>query len=153
MLTAWQQQLVTNNHNLIYGYAHSHGLDLNEYYDLLGIALCEAVKIHDPVKGSLSTIAYLKMRQAVEKHNRKKYHKFYYEPYTYNIEQGYEDVEMQDLIEYTKKFLTDKQLKVFELYLDGYSQSEIARTTGCSRQNISQLIQKCIAIMKGEMCE
>lgn len=48
-----KQTLATENHNLIYGYAHKYQLDLDEYYDLLAIALMEAVEMFDIEKGAL----------------------------------------------------------------------------------------------------
>lgn len=148
-----KQTLATENHNLIYGYAHKYQLDLDEYYDLLAIALMEAVEMFDIEKGALSTIAFLKMNQAVSKYKRKQRHKYLYEPYTYYTEQGYLEIENQDLLDYMNTLLTDKQQTVWELYMAGYSQSDIAECMGCTKQNIQQIITKCVNILKEELDE
>lgn len=58
-----QQDLVSDNHNLIYSYANKMNLDINEYYDLLAIGLCKAAKTYDPSRGyAFSTYAYFAMR-------------------------------------------------------------------------------------------
>ena len=41
-LTAEQQQLVIENHNLIYDFAKRKNLIIEEYYDILAIGLCNA---------------------------------------------------------------------------------------------------------------
>ena len=58
-----QQDLVSDNHNLIYSYANKMNLDINEYYGLLAIGLCKAAKTYDPNRGyAFSTYAYYVMR-------------------------------------------------------------------------------------------
>ena len=57
-LTQEQSEIVEKNHNLIYGYAHSRNLDIEEWYGDLAIALCEAVISYDPNKSVLSTYYY-----------------------------------------------------------------------------------------------
>lgn len=56
-LTNDERELVEKNHNLIYWYANSHNLDLNDYYDILAIALCKAAIGYDSSKGAFSTYA------------------------------------------------------------------------------------------------
>ncbi len=145
------KQLATQNHNLIYGFAHKYKLDLDEYYDLLAIAYCEAVEVYDANKGELSTIAYLKMQQAVERYKKQYRHRFYYEPYTYSREHGYDEVDNNDLYDYIRTQLTNKQVIVFDYWLEGYSQSDIADILNVSKQNIQQIVQKCIDKIKEEL--
>ena len=52
-----QRKLVADNHKLIYFYAHKHNVDVDEYYDLLALALCQAAYNYDKTKGAFSTIA------------------------------------------------------------------------------------------------
>jgi len=54
-LTPEQSQIVADNHDLIYWYANMKHLDCEEWYDLLAIALCQAVIKHDPQRGTLAT--------------------------------------------------------------------------------------------------
>lgn len=53
-----QQQLAEQNHNLIYSFAKSRKLDLEEYYDVLAIGLCKAALVYDKNKATFSTLAY-----------------------------------------------------------------------------------------------
>ena len=64
-LTKYQQQLVEENHNLIYQYAINNNLAIGEYYDLLAIGLCKAALIFNNEKGVFSTIAYKCMQNEV----------------------------------------------------------------------------------------
>lgn len=62
-LSKEQQDLVSNNHKLIFSYANKMNLDIDEYYDLLAIGLCKAAKAYDPSRGyAFSTYAYISMR-------------------------------------------------------------------------------------------
>jgi RNA polymerase sigma factor (sigma-70 family) len=59
VLTAEQQQLVTDNHNLIYDFCKKQGCDKNDYYDIFALSLCRAAERFDPKKGfKFSTLAY-----------------------------------------------------------------------------------------------
>lgn len=146
-----KQQIAIQNHNLIYGFAHKKQLNLDEYYDLLAIAYCEAVNIFDPNKGELSTIAYLKMQQALDRYKKQHKQRFYYEPYTYTKENGYDEVDNEDLFKYIRTQLTEKQIVVFDYWIEGYSQSDIADILNVSKQNIQQIVQKCIDKIKEEL--
>lgn len=53
-----QQQLAEQNHNLIYSFAKSRKLDLEEYYDVLAIGLCRAALVYDENKATFFTLAY-----------------------------------------------------------------------------------------------
>ena len=59
-LTKEQQDIITENHNLIYWYIQLKHLDITEWYDLLALELCYTVAKYNPEKGSLSN--YYKMR-------------------------------------------------------------------------------------------
>ena len=66
-----QRQLVSDNHSLIYSYAKSKNLYLDEYYDLLAIALCKAAKSFDESRTKFSTFAYKCMENEVTTYWRK----------------------------------------------------------------------------------
>ena len=65
-LTLEQQDLVTQNHNLIYDFAKRKNLVIEEYYDILAIGLCNAALYYDSSKGKFSTLANLCMSNAVK---------------------------------------------------------------------------------------
>lgn len=65
-LTTPQQKLVEENHNLIYKYAVSHNLIIEEYYDLLAVGLCKAALSFNNDRGcAFSTVAYKCMENEV----------------------------------------------------------------------------------------
>lgn len=70
-LNVKQQHLVEDNHNLIYSFAKSRKLDLEEYYDVLAIGLCKAALIFDENKGMFSTLVYTCMNNEVKRIKRK----------------------------------------------------------------------------------
>ena len=62
-LSKEQQDLASDNHNLIYSFAKKMDLDIEEYYGLLAIGLCKAAKTYDSSRGfTFSTYAYMTMR-------------------------------------------------------------------------------------------
>ena len=65
-LSAEQQKLAEENHNLIYAFMNRHHLDHDEYYGDMAEAYCIAVASFDNTRGNLSTLAYHAM------HNRLK---------------------------------------------------------------------------------
>lgn len=56
-LTNDEKELVEANHNLIYWYIRTHNLDVEEYYDILAIALCKAAIGYNEAKSKFSTYA------------------------------------------------------------------------------------------------
>lgn len=69
-LNTKQQQLISENHNLIYGFAHKRKLNLDEYYDILALALCRAALSYDLHKSSFQTYAYMIMGSEVNAYQR-----------------------------------------------------------------------------------
>lgn len=70
-LNAVQQQIVSDNHNLIYSFANRNGVNLDDYYDVLAIGLCKAAMIYDETKGKFSTLAYTAMNNEYKQVLRK----------------------------------------------------------------------------------
>jgi RNA polymerase sigma factor (sigma-70 family) len=64
-LTPEQQDLVTNNHNLIYAYCRKHNLDCDEWYCVLAESLCKAAMIYDSSVSKFSTFAFFVMKRDV----------------------------------------------------------------------------------------
>ena len=60
-LTKEQQKLVEDNHSLIYFYAKKYNVSIEDYYDVLALALCYAASNYDPKKGAFSTLAIKSM--------------------------------------------------------------------------------------------
>lgn len=70
-LTEEQRQLVSDNHQLIFGAAHKYGINLDEHYDTLAIALCKAAQSFNPNAGfTFATYAYKAMEREYIKYFR-----------------------------------------------------------------------------------
>lgn len=157
-----QQKLVTENHNLIYGYAHQKNLLIDDYYDILAIGLCNAAKAYDENKGKFSTIAYRCMENELRSH-RNSEHKKSSIPHeliiSYNAPTSYDYVNNRDIflenfldlksyndMMYATMFpeienmLTNRENVVIKLLQDGFSHSEIAEKLGCHRSNITYFV-------------
>lgn len=68
-LTAEQKKLVEDNYRLIYKYAGTHKLDIEDgdVYDSLVDGLCVAAKNYNPENGAFSTLAMLAMSHSLWK--------------------------------------------------------------------------------------
>lgn len=161
MLTEYEKQLVTENHNLIYSFADKHKLDLEEYYGILALALCKAVKYFDQNKGKISTIAYTCMLNSVRNHIRKKNKKklalIYLDTDYTNSNNDDESLlsaiandslppdikaEGKEISQILLSMLTDKEKQIVADRLDGLSEREIGEKMGCTRQNVHAQIKR-----------
>lgn len=145
-LTKEQQDLVADNHNLIYWYIQMKRLDVSEWYDLLAIELCYTVAKFNPEKGSLSN--YFKMR--CDNLVKKEYSKTQLkknkglEPLCYNDElynSGYDDSGMVLKADIQSLF-DGENGEILRLRAEGYTQSEIAEKLGVTQSYISKIIEK-----------
>lgn len=66
------QKLVEENHGLIYAFCNKNRYDIDEYYDLVAISLCNAARIYEPSKGAFSTLAFRCMERDCIKEYRKR---------------------------------------------------------------------------------
>lgn len=57
-LTNEQRKLVEDNHDLIYGFLNKKELDIDKYYDIMALELCNASINYDSSKGKFSTFVY-----------------------------------------------------------------------------------------------
>lgn len=158
-LTKEQKELVANNHNLIYTYAHKKDISIDEYYGTLAIGLCKAAKIYDKNKGKFSTIAYRCMENELRMHWKETQKKSVIPEnfvLSYDATKTKEDFDNQnnflenfpdyqsynDMLyavmsfEFVEK-LTDKENIIFQYLLDGLTHNEIANKLGCKRQSVA----------------
>lgn len=160
-----QRQLVEDNHNLIYQYAHDNNLDLEMWYDLLAIELCKSVLKHDPSKGKLSTLFYIRAKHAMWREYCKSKSKKRDGGVIYSLDYEYGDsdggtVTLGEMLEdeiydvgdnsimsiLKNEILNSEYGDIIKMRLEGYSQSEIAESMGCSQAHISRILQD----IKGE---
>ena len=169
-LTKQQQELVENNHNLIYGFAKSRKLNIEEYYDLLAIGLCISAKSYDESKGKFSTYAYRVMDNEFYKHlkhvNRQSnipdkmimsYDSVCINNYSNDSENGKKldnlyylkderytnDIVVGNMMsEVLINMLNGKEKTIAKYLFIGLKHAEIAEIMNCSRQNITTAVQK-----------
>lgn len=169
-LSLIEQQLVTDNHNLIYSFANSKKLDLEEYYGVLALALCKAAQHFDKSKGEFSTFAYICMTDEVINDIRMNKRKRRTLPESFEIiyldaplcnksDDITSTVIVRDIIpsqevnvdrNYEGKetykmllsLLNDKEYKIVQYKLMGLTNEQIARKMRCSAQNINYYIFK-----------
>ena len=60
---------------------------------------------------------------------------------------------LNQVVDYLRKTLSDKSFKIFQMWLSGVPQVEIAKTVGCTPQNISTLIRKISEKVKRKFTE
>ena len=161
-LTLEQQEMVENNHNLIYDFCKRFNYSLDEYYDLCAIGLCKAVMHYNEVRGKFSTFAYRCMHNeigaATYKSKAWKSSKnlktiSFDEPLHITKEgkpvtvedmldtKGREVAGVLDIEEAMRRLnkLNTIELKVLVLYMQGYSNSEVSEILGLTLQSCRQL--------------
>lgn len=164
-----QQQLVEQNHNLIYSFAHLRKVNLEEYYDVLAIGLCKAALVYDENRATFSTLAYKCMSNEYNKIIKKQTPKRKIpdnllssldEVISVSEEDGSEttlyDCIKKDIFpipdestitnNMIKNFynhkLTKQEQKVFRLLVQDITQIEISKIMSLTRQRISAIIGK-----------
>ena len=150
-LTKEQQKLVEENHNLIYSFCYKYNLDIEEWYDIFAIALCEAIKKWDNTRSNLSTFVYVKFKTTMlmEYRNSKALKRgreftnisIDNETFTLEIEdtKNIENNVVDKIVSQEKiKTLKHSDQKLLLMRLKGYNQKEIAEKMGVSQPSISR---------------
>lgn len=131
-LTEEQAKVVEENHNLIYWYAKMKNLDLQEWYDLLAIELCNTVMEYNSEIGKLSTfykkkcdtmVNHVFMKSKTKKRDFKVSH-FDDEVLSTPCYTNLEDVSFLD------KEFNRKHGEILKLKYEGYSHKEICEMLG-----------------------
>lgn len=161
-LTEEQRELVTKNHNLIYGYAYKRKISIDEYYGILAIALCKAAKGFDKSKAEFTTFAFNCMENELCSYWKETQKKSAipsesivpYDAQTFeedsnnqnNFLENFPDYKSyNDMIyaimssEFAQK-LTAREKTIVYLLITGLTHSEIAEKFGCNRQNITYFV-------------
>ena len=162
-LTKQQQDLVTENHKLIYFYAYRYNISIEECYDLLAIGLCKAALTYEENKGKFSTYAMICMRNELRQYWRDTYtltkcipQKLIYSletPLNENFESNNWSIDKAIYGEYqidiskaeVEEFIDS--LKVRDRFiliktLQGYTQASIAEELHISRSSISKILKR-----------
>ena len=164
-LTNEQRSLVEKNHNLIYSFARYKNLNVDDYYDILAIGICNAAIVYNEEKGKFSTIAFTCMETILfqqQRHERRQsaIPDSMILSYNAKMDGGYSDSEdsfidtfaskdcMHDTVEGAiiknelLNVLTEREREIAELLYNGFDTVQIATLRGCSKQNISYCVKK-----------
>lgn len=162
-LTAEQRALAEENHNLIYKYANSNNINVEEFYGVLAIGLCKAASTFDASRGyKFSTFAYRCMDteyKAYWRHETNTRHIPASSVMSYNAlisnESGIQFLDVVSCdqrkcsidtgaveVEAFLKRLSPKQRAVLDGLLNGEKEAAIAKRLGCSRTNVSMVKTK-----------
>ncbi len=160
ILTQQQQQLVEDNHKLIYFYLYRNSLSVDEFYDVAAIGLCKAAITYNG-QTKFSTYAYscIKCEIFNELHRQKSARKIPMDKQlSYDIKtmDGYgeekwsylsdnkhfeDTVELKLLVEsYINKLKIERNKIVLKLYCKGYSGADIVKITGVNRTTVGKQI-------------
>jgi len=160
-LTDEQRKLVADNHNLIYGYVRKRKVSIDEYYDLLAVALCKAARSYNSKNVKFSTFAFKCMDNELFKYldsiNKKSSIPYglivsydatiqdvcgnennFYEILSDN--NSYNDMMYVVMSSEFKRTLTERELFVVEMLEEGFTHSEIAKKIGCNRSNVTYFV-------------
>lgn len=147
-------EFVTKNHNLILSYLGKYNLRYDDFYDVLSIALCKAAATFDSSRGvAFSTYAYKCFFNAVGSEIRKikrqigaegnlihitneNEDKISYDSVALNIDAAVDIKKIIDKYD-INEYLTPKEKEAYEYLSKGYTQTEIAKTLGKSKQCVS----------------
>ena len=164
-LTKEQQNLVTENHNLIYEFAKRKHLAIDEYYGILAIGLCQAAQIYDCNYGKFSTVANKCMNNILLSHYQ---HLSLQRSVPENMILYYDAPKSSDggsdngcildniadshcthdivvggiMSEILINLLSEKEQMIANMLMNGVTQDKIAEYMGCKRQNIGHYIKQ-----------
>lgn len=152
----------------MYSFLYKYHLDVEEWYDLASIGLCKAANTYNNDKSEFSTYAYKCMYTTImmEKRKENAMHIIpqdqivYYENQVnesskendtstfLNYIPSKQDVENETIstlsLENIENELAGNKRKVFVLLNEGYTQSEISKIIGISKQRISKIKQEIL---------
>ena len=161
-LTEQQKNLVEENHNLIYEFAHRHNLPIENYYGILAIGMCKAAKKFNGDSGAFSTLAFVCMKNTVlnywnhEVIIQKAISKdkiVSYDACDASSEEPYlnciaDNVSTSDIVISKMMYesfldkLTEIEKIITQLLMEDVPQNQIAERLGYSKQNISSHINR-----------
>ena len=156
-----QQQLVTENHNLIWyfmKYNHLYENDIEDYYGALADTLCHCAYHFKPELGKFSSYVLQSFRNIIANLGRRTNIPVAFslnegadsgkddsdvEPQFPDIESDIEDqIILNMIIKEVYNDLGDKNRKIIDMRLEGYSYPYISDTFGISKQRCHQIFEK-----------
>ena len=145
-----QKLLAEKQHNLIYSFLNKRGMKIDDWYDVLAIALCNAVLKYKPEKGKFSKYAFRAFDNAVKMEMRKNNSKKRNAEVVsidniWNLGTEFDLEEMVlENVNITGKLnsMDIKTAKVLNLYAKNKTQEQIAKELGISQAQVSRILNK-----------
>ena len=162
-LTPEQRKLAEKHHNLIFYFMNRKGLDQEEFYDILAIALCKAARLYDPSEYTFTTYCYRCFENTLRMHIRDNKRRIQSAPFSaFEIHndsddidnvieetaeceealQSFDELETAILIKGFVENLPEKLKQTLKLRVQGYSQIEISRMVGVNQTMVSRRLTK-----------
>lgn len=143
-----RDKIIIDNHNLIYSYAIKNHLELDDWYDVLAIALVKAAENFNESFGySFSTFAYKVMKNAVLR-EKMKFRKDCL-AYTLTLDGFQEDVPIVEIIPNDDnnifdvklpKQLTEEEKEILIYKVCGFTNKDISQIIGVRKEKVSRII-------------
>lgn len=171
-MTEEQKRLAEDNHELIFGYMRKYRLD-EESYGILALSLCQAAQTYDNEKAAFSTYAYSSMRLNMQRDWRKeKAQRRGGGQMVLSLDYGYkgsekecnlnnvvgEETDMEtkliekeiikEAIVFLREKLSEEDLEIFAMYLEGMKQREIGAKCGKTSAAVSKKILNTKALLR-----
>ena len=159
-MTDEQRNLATDNHNLIYTFLHKNNLEVDDWYDIVSIGFCKGICTFAAAKGALSTYCWKCMAREYLTAKEHSVKDLIERVPMISIDADYADGDnpgMHDLVTVNGSFenaIVDsivfkdwilrqrqKDLPIIRGKLMGLSAAEVGRRMGCTRANVSRIIQ------------
>lgn len=162
-MTEEQKRLVTENHNLIYGFLCKHKLPQEEYYGVAAYGLCQAAITYNEEKAGFPSYAYKCMLNAIlfekRKNNAsKRMADIIHSSLDSPIESENEQLSLMDILpsgnstqeealaliilERYFDTVSERDRKILELFYLGYKSSEIEKMFNISHTTVSKVRNK-----------
>lgn len=150
-MTDEQRQFASERHNLIYAFLHEKGWAPSEYYDIAALGYLRAVMryLTQPhlQRYAFSTIAWKSMAQSISTYHRAEARRLEGEQkYLLSARpppsDPYEELEAKLLLQELASSSGEKQYRLAEMRLQGYSIAETARAQGMSPKRVRKLLRE-----------
>lgn len=151
----WRNDLITRNKQLVY-YCYQRFVKKTTFSitykdDIISegfVGLCKAAKLYDP-NLNVKFVTYATRLVVTNmllyiRNNKKNVEKtVVLKDFMTPPDEATEDtVLLNQVVAYLRQTLSEKNFKIFQMWLGGATQSEIARSVGCTKQNVSILIKR-----------
>ena len=143
-LTEEQKKIVEENHNLIYWYINKNKLDVNDYYDLLAIELCNTAMKHNAERGSFANYFNLRADGMMYKEYRKaNAHKRKHVEVDFDVDyyNTMGDIDITDGLA-LEELMSGEYGEVLLLKSKGYTQVEIADILNTNQSKVSKILKR-----------